>query len=386
VRTQPTLSNQVELIRNGFEFIQSNLELIKDAKNFIFLHTYIFEVDETTKPIIKQLIEASKRGVEVYIILDALGSQDFPEKTEQDLVKAGVRIKYFTPLFHFYRTARRMHQKLLLIDNEKAIVGGINLARRFNNPDQNLPWLDYSVLITGEEVHNLYLKSLRHYTKYFKDKRSQILNWKGIHSLSSTQCIVKSIENDWIFQYKEVTQSYLQSISEAKVRIIIMATYFLPGKRLLKELKKARKRDVEVLLIFGAFSDHPVVQAAERYFFDWYLQIGFKIYLWDRSIVHGKLALIDDTWVSIGSYNHNFLSKFGNCELNLEIINNQFASDVEKEINNVLQKCKPVTNETSQKYSKSVGILTYILLNILTLFSLIFLYRQSEEEMENISR
>lgn len=386
MRTNPSTHNQVDLIINGFEFIQSHLELIKEAESFILLHTYIFDIDETTKPIIKNLIEASQRGVEVFILLDAFGSKDFPEKTKMELEEAGIHFSYFTPLFHFYRLARRMHQKLLLIDNKKAIVGGINLARRFNNPDQTIPWLDYAVMIEGAEVRNLLLKSLRHYLKYFPSSRKKFLEWKTIEIKKEKQVLLKTIENDWIFQYREITDSYVQAISKAQEKIIIMATYFLPGKKLLKELKRARSKDVEIVLIFGAFSDHRWVQLAEQYFFEWYLQCGFQVFLWNKSVVHGKLALIDNDWVSIGSYNHNYLSKFGNCELNLEIINNRFASDVENEINNVLKNCHKVTTAQARKYPKIAGTLTYLLLNLLTLFSLIFLYRQSDEDKENLSR
>ena len=386
MRTNPTTANSASLIRNGYEFIQSNLDLISEAREFIFLHTYIFEEDETTKPIIKELLVAAKRKVKIYILFDAYGSQSFPSDTIEEFQKAGIRFHFFTPFFHFYHVARRMHQKLLLVDNKKAIVGGINLARRFNNPDQEQPWLDFSMLIEGEEVHNIYLKSLRHYLKYFAHDKANLLNFKTLSHRTNEQFLTKSIENDWIFQYREITESYIHAIKNADNRIVIMATYFLPGKKLLKNLKKAKQKGVQVILIFGAFSDHKIVQAAERYFFDWYIRCGFEIYIWDKSIVHGKLALIDEGWVSIGSYNHNFLSKFGNCELNLEVINKEFNKTVEKEVHSILKSCKKVETSDLNEYSELAGFLTYILLNFLTLFSLIFLYRQSDEEKENIAR
>ena len=170
MKTNPTRSNQIELIRNGHEFIHSNIELISSAKKFILLHTYIFEEDDTTRSVTDALIQAAERGVKVFILLDAVGSQDFPQSRIDEFKRHHIQFAFFTPLFNFYNIGRRLHQKVLIQDNEKALVGGINLARRFNNPDEANPWLDYSCLITGEEVHNIYLKVLKHYLKEFPKK------------------------------------------------------------------------------------------------------------------------------------------------------------------------------------------------------------------------
>lgn len=384
MRTHPTSQNEITLVHNGFEFIQAHIELIREAKHFILLHTYIFEEDETTKPVLNALTEANKKGVKIFILIDAFGSQDFPLERIEDFLKQGIHIKFFTPFFEFIHFGRRMHQKVLLVDNQKAIIGGINLARRFNNPDQDLPWLDYSCLIEGAEVHNIFLKIIKHYIKNFPLKKNQLISFKSLSHKVENQSVIKTIENDWMYRYTEITKSYLTAISKAQDEIIILATYFLPGKKVLKELKKARERGVNVKLIFSAMTDHPLVQSSEKYFFDWYWQQGFELYAWDKSIVHGKLALIDKKWCTIGSYNHNFLSKYGNLEINAEVINENFSKIIQAEFDSILMHSKPIRTEHYAGELKIFSFLTYILLNLLTLISLVFIYRRSEEGKENI--
>ncbi len=386
IKTKPSQKNSIDLIINGDSFIERNLEVINGATHFIMLHTYIFEDDEVTTPVVNALACAAERGVSVYVLLDAFGSQEFSDKARRSLIDSGVNCAYFTPIFHFYRLARRMHQKVLIADNTQCIIGGINLAKRFNSPTTESPWLDYSVFVQGEEVHNIYLKIVRHYLKYFSHKKDELQSFKAYSHQVSDQVVIKTIENDWGFRYREVTKSYYNAIDTAQDEIVILATYFLPGKRLLNLLQRAAKRGVKVTLIFSAMSDHAVVHACEEYFFKWYLKAGFEVFLWDQSMVHGKIALIDDNWTTVGSYNHNYLSKYGNCEINCEVINNAFRNTVKEELNRVISNSKKINIADINKTFRYSQYLSFFLLNFMTLFSLIFLYRQSDEDKESILR
>jgi cardiolipin synthase len=380
--------NKIQLLTNGSHFIEENIKLINNAKEFILFHTYIFHDDEITSPIINALIEAKSRGVSIFIILDAFGSAKFSKKIQEKLLKHKINFKFFKPIFLLKNIGRRLHQKMLLIDNHSAIVGGINYAKEFNSPKNSSPWLDYACLIEGEEVKNIFNKVLHLYIKSFRTQKEQLLSFQELSNKAEDQTLLRTNENDWMRYKQEIYKSYLTAINSSKSEIIILATYFIPGKKLLKALKNARCRGVKVKLIFGALSDHTIVSTAADYFYQWYIDNEIEIYEWDNSIIHGKLALIDNEWVTIGSYNHNYISRYGNLELNLEIIDSIFANLVKEEFLRIIKASKQITKTNISKTigSKLIIYLIYLLTNFITLFSiaLIFKRQKKDDEYKNL--
>ncbi|MAX65881.1 MAG: phospholipase D-like domain-containing protein [Bacteriovoracaceae bacterium] len=377
-----THNNHIDLIKNGPEFITTNLKLINEARSFIFFHTYIFEEDNITQPLIDAFIQKAQQGVAVYILLDAFGSEDLSHVTKDRFQDAGVNFHFFTPLFHINNIGRRLHQKVLLIDNKKCLLGGINYSKKFNSPEQKTPWLDYSCVVEGEEVYNTFQTILKLYLKNFPKHKEQLLSFRNYSHTVEDYHLIKTNENDWTRHKQQIYNSYLIAIKSAKHEIIILATYFIPGKKLLKYLRKAQKRGVRIKLIFGKISDHPLVSAASDYFYQWYLDNHFEIYEWDQSVIHGKLALIDNKWVSIGSYNHNYISRYGNLEINYEIISKEFSQTVAHEFESIVSSSKKLTYEDLNRGMRSrvFILIVYFLTNIITFFSILFIFKRDEEE------
>lgn len=191
--------------------------------------------------------------------------------------------------------------------------------------------------------------------------------------------MVKTNLNDWTRNKKQIFKSYLSAISKAETEIYLLATYFIPGKKLLNALKKAKKRNINIHLIFGSKSDHPVTRIIENYFYNWYLSNGIKIYEYDKSIIHGKLAMIDNHWITIGSYNHNFISRYANLEINYEILDKSFGKIIKEEFENIINNSTEIKEGSLQ--SKKNRILVgafYFLTNLVTWLSLIFLLRRKK--------
>ncbi len=371
--------NKVNLIRNGQQFIDANLELISQAKNFIFLHTYIFEEDQITNKILEELKYAAKRDVHVFIIFDAFGSQDFRDKKIEELNRNKIYFSFFTPFLSFQNYNRRLHQKVLIIDNLHCLLGGINYAKKFNLPENNYPWLDYACIVSGEEVYNTFLKVLPLYKKSFPSHKKLFNSFRAPQVDLTNVSMVKTNLNDWTRNKKQIFKSYLSAISKAETEIYLLATYFIPGKKLLNALKKAKKRNINIHLIFGSKSDHPVTRIIENYFYNWYLSNGIKIYEYDKSIIHGKLAMIDNHWITIGSYNHNFISRYANLEINYEILDKSFGKIIKEEFENIINNSTEIKEGSLQ--SKKNRILVgafYFLTNLVTWLSLIFLLRRKK--------
>lgn len=385
-------NNQATFLRNGEEYVDACVEIIKGAKEKILFHTYIFEEDAVSEPFIEALIERSENGVKVFVLLDAFGTPELSDSLKERLKKAGVNRAYFAQFFSrkFDHMGRRLHQKVLIADNDKAIVGGINLSAKFIRPDDDRPWLDYAVLVHGDEVHRLQRKVLRLYEKYFHEHKSYFKSSLKKETFSFQDSVAaRTVVNDFMRFRTEIHQSYIKAIREAKKSIKITATYFLPGKRLLRELRKASNRGVEIELIFGERSDHQLERWSSRYLYSWYLKHDLKVYEWGKSIIHAKAALIDDEWVSIGSYNHNYISRYACLEINVEIKSEGFAQELNKEFEKIKSSSHQISKEQwreNVRWHRSVFyFLTYAFSNVVTFLSLLFVFR-SKEKTEVSSR
>jgi cardiolipin synthase len=348
-----TYNNQVSLIKNGEDFYQEVISLIQSAKKCIFLHMYIFTYDEDTKPLIELLKDKANEGVDIYLILDGFGSKSFDTQIISELRQVGVNFSFFSPVTakKLGSIGRRLHQKVILIDSEKALIGGTNISQEYINPLNDSPWLDYACVISGEAIATIQEKIKRIYLHCFPHKAASIEMLLNLDVKLHGKTKVMVVENDYTRLKREVQWSYHKLIRNAKKRVVITATYFHPGRKFLKVLRQARKRGVEIELIFGSRSDIPSYSRGARFLFGWYLRYGIKIFIWNKSIIHGKLALIDDTKVNLGSYNHNIISQYANLEMNAVIDDQAFASIVANEIDEIKSHCHEVTPEEFKKVS-----------------------------------
>lgn len=378
-----SVHNKIELIRNGHDFIEINIELIKKAQTRIMLHTYIFEDDEVTNYIIEELAIAATRGVDVYLIVDAIGSSELSRSCISKLKLAGVRISLYKPVYSLKGIAHRLHQKILLIDMSDCLLGGINISKKYNSPRSENPWLDYSCHFQGEEIERTFNKIKKLYIQNFPDFDSKQVTPLIESEYNHYSTPLRTVTNNWIKRNQQIHYGHMKSIKNAKKEINILATYFLPGKHLLKSLAAASQRGVVVNLFFGQESDQKLAAKASEYFYRWYLSKGMNVYIWNHSIVHGKVCLIDDQWVSLGSYNHNFISRYGNKEINLEINESLFATKMKKEFIHIKQKSQEISVlELSRKsgfMNEIVLRLTFLLLNVLTLLALLTIYQQDRK-------
>lgn len=379
--------NKVQLVRNGKEFINLNLHLIEQAKNFIWLHTYIFDDDEVTCSVTDALIKKANQGVKVFIIFDGFGSRFITDEFINNLRHNHIKFSWFAPIFStkMHHIGRRLHSKILLVDNKKVLTGGINHSKKFCAPKNENPWLDYSILLEGEEVLQITKRHLGLYSKHFKDIKNNPHYYTKPETFNiDSPCKVRTIENDWMRFKNQIYRTHLKEVRNSQQSIVILATYFFPGKKFLDELKFASQRGVEIILIFTKRSDHPLERWSIKYLYSWFISQNFKIYEWEESIVHGKILFFDKKLCSIGSYNHNFMGHYGNLELNLDILNEEFSNNISQELTTILNKSQMITKDdwqNSHTFShKLLETLSYIFANILTFVSLWFVIRRNDDE------
>jgi cardiolipin synthase len=335
----------IELVHSGEDYFTRLERIILESKSEIHIQTYIFEYDNIGNKIIAVLKEAACRNVKIYILLDGFGSFSFPKEVLNDLKQNGINIRFFSPLFSassFY-LGRRLHHKVVVSDKKIALIGGINIADKYLGNDIVPAWLDYAVQLQDEKIGvslanlcwDIYYKKRRENRK----KIDSIINYNG-------EVAVNVLQNDWLKRKNEIYKAYIKSIGEAKKEIVIVGSYFLPGRKLVATLKKASRNNVKIKLILSGISDIPVARRASCYLYSKLLKYNIELYEWKSSILHGKAAVIDNTWTTIGSFNLNNLSSFASIEMNVGINSAEFSNNYLKHLNQIMSQCQRITPES----------------------------------------
>jgi len=332
-------SKYVELVRSGEDYFLRLEKLIDKAEKEIHLQTYIFENDETGNRIASCLKKAAQRKVEVYVLLDAYGSAALPNSFAQDLVQHGILLRFFSPLFslnNFY-IGRRMHHKIAVVDEKIALIGGINIADKYRGTKASKPWLDYAVQLNCPAAKNLQILCSDYFYKRGSSKKIPPV----LHSAG--RALVGILQNDWLQRKTEVCDAYTNAFIYAKEEIVIVSSYFLPGNRLAKALKKTCKRGIKTTVVLAGISDVPLVRRATEHLYSSFLDHHMRIFEWNNSVVHGKAAVVDNKWSTIGSFNLNSLSCYGSIEMNVEVHSVNFAESLRADFEMVISQCSEIT-------------------------------------------
>lgn len=362
-------AKDVKLVFSGNDYFERLEKIIKEVRHELHIQTYIFDHDETGKAIIELLKEAAARKVNVYVLLDGFGASGFPKKLIRELRTAGIHIRMFAPFFSFNTIylGRRLHHKVVVADHKVALIGGINIADKYHGNEDQLPWLDYAVEIHGnncsgihEFCNNIYHKNSSRRI-YYPDKAEESGNYP-----------IRFAINDWVNKRNEISHDYLQAIQKAKKEIIIVGGYFLPGRRMRAALQEAANRGVKVQIIVAGISDVIWVAGATRFFYSFLLRNNIELFEWRKSILHGKAAVIDREWSTIGSFNLNHLSAYASIEMNVEIESKQFSENFATHLSTVMDKCKTITKlKHERKNCWRVQFLNWCSFRVIRLLSFI---------------
>jgi cardiolipin synthase len=349
-----TPHNKVKLVRAGNAYFGLLKEMITRASISIHLQTYIFEDDETGREVAAELVNATKRKVQVYVMADAYASGDLPIPFVNQLKEAGVQFRFFEPLFkskHFY-IGRRLHHKLVVADATFCMVGGINIGDRYNDTAQGSAWLDFALYAEGPIAQQVYKVALKTWKGFpLKLALPQSLGQQMVADIElGATSEVRLRQNDWVRSKNQISKTYREMLSTASNRVTFLCSYFMPGNLMKKYLLYALKRGVYIKVIMAGRSDVWVAKNAERFMYDWLLRNKVEIFEYQGNMLHGKLAVCDGEWMTIGSYNVNNISAYASVELNLDVKDAPFAKHVEEVLEEIIaQTCTPVTREQMAK-------------------------------------
>ena len=354
-----TDQNKVSLIRGGKTYFDCLLELIANAKESIHLQTYIYSEDNTGKQIADALKEAVRRKVDVHLLVDGYASSSLSRHFVEELKGAGVQFRFFEPIFksrNFY-FGRRLHHKIVVVDARFSLVGGINITDRYNDTPDKKAWLDFAILSEGEVARELCVLCWKTWYGYPAKLAPTPCGQQSLQFNFSESEIaeVRMCRNDRVRGKNEISGTYVQMFRTAQSNITILCSYFLPGRVIRKQLTDAARRGVNIKVVTAGMSDVRTAKFAERYLYRWLLRNKIELYEYQPNILHGKIAVCDSEWTTIGSYNINDISAYASIETNLNVRDTKFAKKTEAILNEIIEKdCLRITIET---FSKSQNLL-----------------------------
>ncbi|MBI1754854.1 phosphatidylserine/phosphatidylglycerophosphate/cardiolipin synthase family protein [Candidatus Azambacteria bacterium] len=289
------------------------LEAISGARVSIFLEMYIF-IDNTDKyNFFELLAQKAREGIAVKIIVDSFGSQELDSKTIEKIKKAGAEVLFFSYWL------RRMHKKVLVVDEKTAFLGGVNIHKLFQK------WNDLQVRFTGRMVKSIVRSFAKNY-RICGGKDPNILAYYHKKNIFKKTRM-------WFLQHRQssgdllLKKRYQEKLASAQKSVVIVTPYFAPRRWLFAALHQAVLRGALVSILVPRRTDHWIFNRV-NYFYVLKLQrMGVVFYL-HKNMNHAKAMLIDDTEGAVGSQNIDPLSFGYNVEAGIFFRDKQMVREL----------------------------------------------------------
>lgn len=328
--------NELHILDTPESIIHSIIEDIQRAQYSINMVFYIWSNKGMVEKVSQALLEAKQRGVEIRILLDSVGSRPFlKSKICRQLREQGIEIveTLHVNLFRmfFSRIDLRQHRKIIVIDNQIAYTGSMNMVDpAFFKQDSKVGnWVDVMVRVNG--AVSAVLNSLHAWDWEIETGVELPLflpNCPIVPIDDNDTHSVQVIATGPAFPDDLAPQSLALAIYAARESIVITSPYFVPSHSIAEALRIAALRGVEVSIILPKKNDSLMVGWASRTFFDDLLAAGVKIYEFNAGLLHTKSVLIDNRLALVGTMNMDLRSFFLNFELAIAVEDRAFANEV----------------------------------------------------------
>lgn len=322
--------NHVVALQNGNEIFPSMLLAIRSAQMSITFESFIYWSGRIGKEFSQALSERARAGVPVSVIIDWVGSSKMEQPLLDSMQAAGVKLHRYRPLrwYNLGRMNNRTHRKLLVVDGRIGFTGGVGIADHWtgdgSDPDH---WRDTHFRIEGPVVAQLQAAFNDNWIK----TTGRVLN--GPSYFPELQKEGDMDAHVFVASPSGGSESmhlmYLLAIAAADSSIDLAASYFVPDKLLIEALVAARDRDVRVrILLPGPHMDELSVKISSRAEWGSLLQAGAEIHVYQPTMLHTKLLVIDSEFVSVGSTNFDIRSIRLNDEASLNVYSSDFATQM----------------------------------------------------------
>jgi len=331
-------NNTLRLLESGQETFDEIFKAVSNAQDIICMEFYIFKDDNTGKRLAEALMKKAAQGVSVYLLYDHFGSFLTSARFWSGMRKAGIKIrvshpfKWSAPRGYKYRN----HKKLLIIDSNKAFIGGFNIADEYHGHlnKKVTPWRDTGIYIEGPVVSALFSMFVKSWATW--NGRPIIHDMESIPSTHGIPVIPVFANSGR--ERRRMKRLLVYSIKNAKESILITTAYFSPGLRIMRALISAARRGIKLRLLLPGETDVMSVFYAGRSHYNNLLKAGAEIYNYRNSVLHSKTFVFDGCWSIVGSANLDTQSLRMNEESNVGILDAGFGGQMSVSFENDLKR------------------------------------------------
>ena len=340
--------NSVTLLRNGDQAYPSMLDAIREAKTSVALLSYIFDSDPAGEQFLEALQEAVARGVEVRVLIDAVGSDYSKPNMAGRLESAGVTVAKFLPTkkANLLRYANmRNHRKILVVDGRIGFTGGTNIrVGHALEMNPKVPVQCAHFRIEGPVVAHMRAVFAIDWA-FASGEVLQGECWFPQIARTDKLVAARGVSSGPDEDFDHMTQVILGAITTAKKRILVVSPYFLPDPPVLKALNVAALRGVQVDIVLPSDNNMPAVEWAGVRSVRELVAKGCQIHVSAPPFDHTKLLVIDGVWSLVGSTNWDPRSLRLNFEFNVECYSADFSGEMESFINEKIASGREITLE-----------------------------------------
>lgn len=350
VTRQPlTTSNRLETFYSGETAYAAMLDAIDGAERSVLLESYIFDSDRAGLRFVERLTAAMARGVEVRVLVDAVGARYSRPPVTRHLRAAGVACAHFNGRFvtglRLPYANLRTHRKLLIVDGKTAFAGGLNIRESYS-----AEWMgedfshDTHFCVTGPVVAELYNIAAEDWT-FATGERLTGPAWElaPVQALPGSPVLMRAVASGPDGSLETSHRLLMGAFSVARRNIRIQSPYFLPDRELISALNTASLRGVQIDIVVPGQNNLKFVDRAMRAQFDQLLRQGCRIWRSTGGFDHSKLLCVDNTWALVGSSNLDPRSLRLNFEVDLEIFDPRIAGQIAGRIQAGMTGAEPVT-------------------------------------------
>lgn len=345
--------NRVELLENGEEIFPPMLQSIRDAEQSINFLTYVYWQGEIARRFAAELAAACRRGVEVRVLLDAVGSAKMDNALIEEMERAGCRVAHFHPprWNELRRMNRRTHRKILVVDGARGFTGGVGIAEEWTG-DAEAPghWRDDHFRVEGPVVR--YLQGA--FAENWREATGEVLAdgrfYPPLEPAGEARAI--SLLGEPGGTVSHIAFLYWIALQRARERVWISTPYYLPEPGLQDAIEATARRGVEVVLIVpGERNDSRLVRWASRTRYRKLLEAGVRIFEFEPTMFHVKAVTVDGDWAIVGSSNFDNRSFELNYEIVLAVEDPALVEDLRASMRGDLERSREVTLEDVEAWT-----------------------------------
>lgn len=372
-------SRQEQIFSSGEEHYSALLTDIGEAEHSIDFESYIFSNDEAGQEIAQGLIEALQRGVNVRVLVDGVGSPFWASGLAPKLERAGAQTKIYNPfpwqiwnwqrstrrhwlilkwMYLFFNLNSRNHRKTTIVDKRIAYIGSFNVHKcHLPKKRGGFGWRDTSVRISDTNLSDL-IDAFEH-TWHHQTIRERLRD--AFHRVKRNP---RFRLNTTRFTRRILFKNLLKRLRQSEKRIWITSAYFVPNPPLLRRVKEASKRGVDVRLLLPKKSDMLIVDWIGKTYYPSLLKSGVRVFEYEPAMLHAK-SIIVDNWMLVGSTNLNSRSLIHDLEIDAEIQTKQAKQELNDLYLRDLQKSQEIT---FSHWNKRLSLFKRIMVRIFIYF------------------